>query len=91
MSTNGLNVQPENAYRVEGYGTLPMPPEIQSSFMQIKAGFETGLAPSLTEEGTSGCYVLREAIDEDEARPVALWKPIDEEPFAPNNPRGMKA
>lgn len=24
-------------------------------------------------------------------RPVAIWKPIDEEPFAPNNPRGMQA
>ena len=23
--------------------------------------------------------------------PVAVWKPIDEEPFAPNNPRTFKA
>jgi len=61
------------------------------SFEVIRAGFESGLAPSLTEEGTSGTYTLQVANDEDTVRPVALWKPIDEEPFAPNNPRGMQA
>ena len=45
----------------------------------------------MTEDGTSGSYVLREQLNEDEVIPVAFWKPIDEEPFAPNNPRGMKA
>jgi|Transcript_24790 hypothetical protein len=35
--------------------------------------------------------MLQEASEEETARPVAFWKPIDEEPFAPNNPRGMQA
>ena len=39
----------------------------------------------MTEEGTSGAYVIRS----DESS-VAIFKPIDEEPFAPNNPRGMQ-
>ena len=39
----------------------------------------------MTEEGTSGAYIIR---NHDGA--VAVFKPIDEEPFAPNNPRGMK-
>ena len=68
-----------------------VPPEIQGGLECIRAGLLAGLAPSLTEEGTSGSYVLKEAIDEETARPVAFWKPIDEEPFAPNNPRGMQA
>ena len=55
----------------------------------IKAGFDLGLEPTLTEEGTSGSYMLQFAADEEAVRPVAFWKPIDEEPFAPNNPRGM--
>jgi len=52
------------------------------------------LGPHLTEEGTSGCYLLKDATGADESKdsvPVAVWKPIDEEPFAPNNPRGMQA
>jgi len=73
------------------FGTLPVPHQMLSSLELIRAGLESGLAPSLTDEGTSGTYVLTEAIDEDTVRPVAFWKPIDEEPFAPNNPRGMQA
>lgn len=54
------------------------------------------MGPNLTEEGTSGCYILKDATgaasdDDETSRPVAVWKPIDEEPFAPNNPRGMQA
>ncbi len=57
----------------------------------MKASFDLGHEPTLSEEGTSGAYLLREAQDGDSPRPVAVWKPIDEEPFAPNNPRGMQA
>jgi len=35
--------------------------------------------------------MLQVADDEEIVRPVGFWKPIDEEPFAPNNPRGMCA
>lgn len=35
--------------------------------------------------------MLKKSVDDDLSEPVAIWKPIDEEPFAPNNPRGMKA
>lgn len=76
---------------ISPFGTLPVPPQMLSSLELIRTGFEAGLAPSLTEEGTSGSYMLKEAIDEENERPVAFWKPIDEEPFAPNNPRGMQA
>jgi hypothetical protein len=45
------------------------------------------LHPKLTEDGTSGAYLLRNPKKEY----VAIFKAIDEEPFAPNNPRGHEA
>jgi hypothetical protein len=38
----------------------------------------------LTDDGTSGAYIMRNQ----EKTGIAIFKPIDEEPFAPNNPRG---
>ena len=45
-----------------------------------------GLRPKLTDEGTSGVYYMRGI---ELGRPIAVFKPIDEEQFAPNNPRGF--
>lgn len=45
-----------------------------------------GQSPQLTEDGTSGVYILHT----NDKTPAAVFKPIDEEPFAPNNPREMK-
>ena len=44
-----------------------------------------GLAPTLALDGMGGTYILKDA----RRRPVAVFKPRDEEPFAPNNPRGL--
>lgn len=73
---------------------MAVPETIKQSLTAIREGFNAGLGPYLTEEGTSGCYILRDASGADEyenSQPIAVWKPIDEEPFAPNNPRGMQA
>lgn len=35
-------------------------------------------------DGTGGTYFLRD----NNKRVAAVFKPVDEEPFAPNNPRG---
>jgi hypothetical protein len=51
---------------------------------KIRQGFNSGLKPKLTDEGTSGSYEMRNA----QKQRIAIFKPIDEEPFAPNNPRG---
>ena len=37
----------------------------------------------MTDDGTSGPYLMRGK----KKHPVAVFKPIDEEAFAPNNPR----
>ena len=50
---------------------------------EIERGFEKGYRPWLTDDGTSGCYMLRGP----NRKPAAVFKPIDEEQFAPNNPR----
>ena len=54
---------------------------------RIRRGFKFGQSPVLSEDGTSGTYFLKD--DNDSV--VSVFKPIDEEPYAPNNPRGMKA
>ena len=39
--------------------------------------------PSLHEEGSGGTYIVR-SVD---SRNIAVFKPMDEEPGAPNNPK----
>lgn len=46
-----------------------------------------GITPKLTDFGTQGTYILEDLNH----KPVAIFKPYDEEAFAPNNPRGMRA
>lgn len=81
---------------IEVFGVYQTPAAIEQSISAIRNGFRAGLQPCLSEEGTSGSYVLKTTTsgsmeDEEQLQSVAVWKPIDEEPFAPNNPRGMQA
>uniref|UniRef100_A0A7R9V548 1-phosphatidylinositol 4-kinase n=1 Tax=Chlamydomonas euryale TaxID=1486919 RepID=A0A7R9V548_9CHLO len=48
------------------------------------AGLLAGYAPSLAAEGMGGTYVMCGP----DGAPVGVLKPADEEPLAPNNPRG---
>lgn len=50
---------------------------------QARRGLDRGFKPELTLEGTGGTYFLHDAT----RQKVAVFKPQDEEPFAPNNPR----
>ncbi|CAN0558790.1 unnamed protein product, partial [Laminaria digitata] len=50
---------------------------------QARRGLDRGFKPELTLEGTGGTYFLQDAA----RQKVAVFKPQDEEPFAPNNPR----
>jgi len=43
---------------------------------EIQLGLQAGLRPRLTDDGTSGVYYLRGI---EVGRPVAVFKPIDEE------------
>ena len=77
-----------NEYFIEQFGkqrTCPL--DLKAALNQVRDGFENGLEPKLTEDGTSGTYELKNTSN----TKVAVFKPIDEEPNAPNNPRGMRA
>jgi hypothetical protein len=63
---------------------MPCSKSIKKMIDYIRMGFNSGLKPKLTDEGTCGAYEMRNASK----KKVAIFKAIDEEPFAPNNPRG---
>ena len=46
-----------------------------------------GKAPQLSQGGNGGAYFLKGA----DGRTAAVFKPSDEEPYAPNNPRGHRS
>ena len=84
-------MQSDATHTIEAFGKFPVPVNVHTQLQAIRAGFDQGLEPILTEEGTSGSYILKRSESDETSTPVAVWKPIDEEPFAPKNPRGMKA
>ena len=47
---------------IEVFGTLEVPPAIEHSLKAIREGFKSGLEPTLSEEGTSGSYILKNTI-----------------------------
>jgi hypothetical protein len=59
--------------------------KVESCISQVMEGFRQEITPSLTSEGTSGAYIIK-----NDNGSVAVFKPIDEEPFAPHNPRDMQ-
>lgn len=66
---------------------MPRNDQMTTCLERIRQGFKVGQVPVLSEDGTSGTYFLK---DQNESI-VSVFKPVDEEPFAPNNPRGMQA
>ncbi|KAK4746457.1 hypothetical protein SAY87_012769 [Trapa incisa] len=51
----------------------------------IQEGLEAGREPLRSMEGTGGAYFMQDSC----GRYVSVFKPIDEEPLAVNNPRGL--
>ena len=51
----------------------------------IASGFESGLSPERGEEGFGGTYF----VSNKHRQKVAIFKPCDEEPLAPCNPKGF--
>ena len=63
---------------------------MRACIQQVEEGLRAGLKPTLCSDGTSGSYIMQ-GVSEENQPAVAVFKPIDEEPFAPNNPRDMQA
>ena len=74
----------KNDYSLEIYGTVPCPSSLEKIINQAMSGFAKGLKPKLLEDGTSGVYQIRNVDKE----VIAMFKPFDEEPNAPNNQKG---
>lgn len=61
-----------------------VPEAITNLVLNVQTGLNAGKRPKLASEGTSGTYFL----ENNQKKVVAVYKPFDEEPYTPNNPRG---
>lgn len=66
---------------------LRPPPALQHILGEVNLGLQRGINPKLTMDGTGGTYML---LNSKGYRILALFKPRDEEAFAPNNPRSYE-
>lgn len=72
---------------IEPYGDIQnnrFPSAIANMINEIMKGMALGLGPQLAFDGTAGTYFMR---DQNRSN-IGIFKPIDEEAYAPNNPRG---
>ncbi|KAG1335027.1 putative Phosphatidylinositol 4-kinase gamma 4 [Cocos nucifera] len=65
---------------------VELSPGIMGLVRSTVIGLEKGNAPVLSSEGSGGVYFMQDASGHNY---VAVFKPIDEEPMAENNPRGL--
>ncbi|CAJ1329007.1 unnamed protein product [Effrenium voratum] len=65
--------------------TVPALAELVDLVNEVSDAMMHGIKPMLTEDGTGATYLLRGASSQ---KTRAVFKPKDEEAFAPNNPRG---
>ncbi|KAI0492558.1 hypothetical protein KFK09_026831 [Dendrobium nobile] len=61
-------------------------PVIKKLIQSALAGLKKGNPPVMSSEGTGGAYFMQDVSGQEF---VAVFKPIDEEPMAENNPRGL--
>ncbi|VAI89118.1 unnamed protein product [Triticum turgidum subsp. durum] len=59
--------------------------EVMKMIDSAIAGLENGYTPVMSAEGSGGVYFMQDSSGQ---KNVAVFKPIDEEPMAENNPRG---
>jgi hypothetical protein len=65
---------------------VKLSPDVMKMISSTIAGLEKGHMPVMSAEGSGGVYFMRDATGQ---KNVAVFKPIDEEPMAENNPRGL--
>ena len=66
------------------YAAFPANSKLKSIIYEISKSFYNGLVPTMLLGGTSGTYNLK-GLDKNV---IAIFKPLDEEAFAPNNQKG---
>ena len=66
---------------VKLFGCVPKNSKIKRLLKEVQRGLKSSYAPELTLDGTGGTYYLKDQ----QRKRVAIFKPTDEEPYAPNN------
>lgn len=69
---------------IQVFGGAPCPQPLYEQIAEARKGLNAGYKPRLTMEGTGGTYFL----PNHRGHNVVVFKPMDEEPYAPHNPRG---
>ncbi|KAK4490801.1 hypothetical protein RD792_001515 [Penstemon davidsonii] len=65
---------------------VKLPPFLYDMIRLVSEGLASGKQPNISSEGTGGTYFMQDASGN---KYVAIFKPIDEEPLAVNNPQGL--
>ncbi|KAL0910355.1 hypothetical protein M5K25_021329 [Dendrobium thyrsiflorum] len=65
---------------------IKLSPILEELMSSVDAGLEKTIKPVMSSEGSGGVYFMKESSGR---KNVAVFKPIDEEPMAENNPRGL--
>ncbi|KAF4353220.1 hypothetical protein F8388_014688 [Cannabis sativa] len=65
---------------------VKFPKSVWDMFNSTFDGLEKGYEPIRSSEGTGGTYLMQDGLGQEY---VSVFKPIDEEPMAVNNPRGL--
>ncbi|KAJ3692291.1 hypothetical protein LUZ60_012641 [Juncus effusus] len=65
---------------------VEFPDSVLDMIRSVDAGLKNGFGPVMTSEGSGGAYFMH---DESGRNYAAVFKPLDEEPMAENNPRGL--
>lgn len=86
LSPNGNEVQQCDRSRVvEILGCSTPSTRMKHLVKDIIKGIQNGVVPEPIHDGMGGAYYFRDVWGEH----AAIVKPTDEEPFAPNNPKGF--
>lgn len=68
----------------ESGGMAKIHPKLRELIEEVEMALQKKVNPKLTMEGTGATYVVADL----RYRPIAIFKPADEEAFTPYNPRG---
>uniref|UniRef100_A0A0C9QX37 1-phosphatidylinositol 4-kinase n=2 Tax=Wollemia nobilis TaxID=56998 RepID=A0A0C9QX37_9CONI len=86
LSPIGDNVQwRDRSGPVEIVGGLSCHSKVKKMIKQTVKAVESGVEPIPVQRGLGGAYYFRNTL----GKSIAIVKPTDEEPFAPNNPKGF--
>ncbi|KAG8382121.1 hypothetical protein BUALT_Bualt05G0043600 [Buddleja alternifolia] len=65
---------------------VKLPPFLWEMISSVLAGLARGKQPTRSSEGTGGTYFMQDSLGN---KYISIFKPVDEEPLAVNNPQGL--